>query len=148
MRTQDQNPAYQRYAHLLPEGGLYPARYVDIFWNCTNQKISDLEVVFIPRGSDELPSPSDDPDFWNRYKSYNNRWTSDLGNSCGDWLTTGGQTAESIFGYLLRAGFTSDAELKGAFEEFGHIEECSWARAMLRGFIDKEIRALADEPTT
>src|SRR5271156_3396399 len=51
MRMQDQNPAFQRYAHLLPKSGLYPARYVDVFWNHTNHKISDLEVVFIPRGS-------------------------------------------------------------------------------------------------
>jgi hypothetical protein len=148
MRTQDQNPAYQRYAHLLPESGLYPARYVDIFWNDTNHKISDLEVVFIPRESGDLPNPSEDPNFWDKYAAYNNRWTYDLGNSCNDWLTSDGKTAESVFGYLLRAGFASEAELKGAIEEFAHIEECSWARAMLRGFIDREIRALADEPGT
>jgi hypothetical protein len=50
MRTQEQNPAYQRYAHLLTPNGRYPVRDADIFWNLdANQKITDVEVVFIPR---------------------------------------------------------------------------------------------------
>jgi hypothetical protein len=81
-----------------------------------------------------LPNVSEDGEFWGRYKTYNQRWNSDLGNSCIDWLQPDGKTAERIFGYLLCAGFASAAELKRAIEEFGHIEECSWAREMLQGF--------------
>jgi hypothetical protein len=133
MHTQNQNPAYQRFAHLLPENGRYPARYIDIFWNRrADRKVYDVEVVFIPRGPAELLVLGEDREFWNAYATYNMRWSQDLGNSCNNWLEPDGDTPESIFGHLLVAGFVNETELRRAVEEFGSIEECSWAREMLR----------------
>jgi hypothetical protein len=135
MRTQDQNPAYERFGHLLPETGLYPARFVDIFWDRDDDyKIEHVEVVFIPRGSNELRSVANDKDFWQIYADYNRGWDSDLGNSSDDWLKNNGLTPESIFGQMLESGFSNKAELKQALDEFAHIEECNWARLMLKGF--------------
>ena len=140
MHLQNGNPAYKRFAHLLPQNGRYPARYVNIFWNRNDdRKVRDLEVVFIPRGSDELAAPGEDPGFWHAYAAYNKAWSEDLGNSCADWLKPDGKTPESLFRYLLEAGFADSSELRCAIEEFGSIEECSWARDMLRGFRDKDV---------
>lgn len=119
--------------------GRYPAQFVDVFWNrADDRRVRDLEVVFIPRGSDELPSPSEDREFWSAYASYNKTWFADLGNCCSNWLTSKGLFPEGIFGQLLYSGFVNKAELRRALEEFGHIEECAWARDMLRGFGDDE----------
>jgi hypothetical protein len=43
-------------------------------------------------------------------------------------------TPEGVFAHLLYTGFASQTELRRAIEEFGHIEQCAWARKMLRGF--------------
>jgi hypothetical protein len=131
MRTQNDNPAYQRFAHLLTETGLYPARYADIFWNRgEDRKVQDVEVVFIPR---ESPALAENPEFWSVYRTYTRPWSNGRGNSCANWLTPDGSTPESIFGYLLRDGFADQNELRRALEEFSSIAECSWAREMLRG---------------
>jgi hypothetical protein len=37
---------------------------------------------------------------------------------------------------MLRTGFSSETELQRTLEEFGNIEQCRWAREMLRGFND------------
>ena len=139
MHTQNQNPAYQRFAHLLPKSGRYPARYIDIFWNRRDdRKVHDVEVVFIPRGSDELPAVSEDPELWSAYAAYDQPWSADLGNSCANWLKPDGDTPESIFGHLLVGGFVNERELRRAIEEFGSIEECSWVGEMLRRYHDSD----------
>ena len=132
MRRQEQNPAYQRYAHLLPKSGRYPVRYVDVFWNLDHRKVHDVEVVFIPRRAAE--GPNNDAEFWTAYRAYIQRWDFDLGNSCGRWLRPNGLFPEGIFGHLLQYGFYDQTELGRALEEFAHIEECRWARRMLREF--------------
>jgi hypothetical protein len=131
MRRQGQNPAYQRYAHLLPKSGRYPARDADIFWNLdVNQKITDAEVVFIPRDPKIVRSE----EFWHLFGRYIEKWVFDRGNSGCRWLLPGGNSPESTLGHMLRTGFSSETELQLALEEFGHIEECAWAREMLRGY--------------
>jgi hypothetical protein len=138
MKSQESNPAYQRFSHHLSPTGRYPAAYVDVFWNKdSSYKIKDVEVIFIPRGAHDLPRRPDGEEFWNAYSRYNKRWRSDLGNSCRGWLEDDGLTPESIFGMLLEHGFSNNDELERALEEFAHIEECNWARAMLKGFRDE-----------
>ena len=136
MRTQAANPAVSRFKNLLPRSGRYPAKYVDVFWNREDDgRVKDVEVVFIPRrevGDDDKANS-----FWREYATYNDRWESDLGNSCSDWLQPGGQTPEGIFGYLLGSGFSSPKELERALEEFAHIDECAWAREMLKYYRDQ-----------
>lgn len=133
MHNQNQNPAYIRFKNTLPSSGRYPAKHVDIFWNVDSRthKIKEVEVVFIPRDklSDEI--------FQAEYSAYNKKWKSDLGNSTLNWLEDGGYTPEDIFGHLLNSGFASASDLELALEEFSNIEECAWARRMLRGFRDK-----------
>ena len=133
MRTEERNPAYREYGHLLPPSGRYPARWVDIFWNSdANSKIKDVEVVLIPR---DLKIPADNG-YGRRMDIYMNKWTSDMGNSFTKWLRTPLLTPEGVFGALLRTGFSSETELRSTLEEFVHIEECEWARNMLTGFND------------
>lgn len=131
MKHESQNPVYPHFKHLLSHTGRYPAEHVDIFWNLTDddpERVRDVEVVFFPREA------LHDEELKAKYDHYNRRWESDLGNSTPEWLEPGGYTPEDIFGHLLHYGFASDAETRGALEEFAHIEECEWARSMLRGF--------------
>jgi hypothetical protein len=133
VRTEAHNPAHRRYAHFLPPSGLYPARHVDIFWNWDNEhKAKDVEVVFIPRDVD-LPK---NEYYGRQFDHYVMQWDFDLGNSCSDWLQDPLFTPEGVFGVLLRDGFSNETELQRALEEFARIEECEWARNMLRGFND------------
>jgi hypothetical protein len=129
MKLRSQNPVYPRFKHLLSSNGRYPAKHVDIFWNRDDdQRITDVEVVFIPRAALR------DEELQAEYAQYNKRWTSDLGNSTEHWLEEHGYTPEDIFGHLLRHGFRSEKVTQVALREFAHIEECEWARLMLRGF--------------
>jgi hypothetical protein len=115
---------------LPPSGRGYPVRDADIFWNLdANKKITDVEVVYIPRHLIK-----DDPDFWSLFSTYHRKWNFDRGNPGGYWLLPGGNSPETTFGALLWWGFSSKAELPRTLEEFGHIEECAWAREMLRGY--------------
>ena len=132
MRSQDHNPMYQHYSHLLAKSRRYYAKHVDIFWNVDESgKVREVEVVFIPRR--DIPKHREDGGVWAEYRRYNKRWRCDLGNSCSDWLQPGEMSPESIFGHFLQIGFANYQELLRAVEEFGHIEECEWARKMLRG---------------
>lgn len=133
MRHEAQNPVLAPFKHLLSEKGRYPAEHVDIFWNRDDKgRVQDVEVVFIPREALR------DTGLQAKYARYNNdRWSSDLGNSSSDWLGEGGYTPEDIFGHLLWQGFASGEETLSALQEFSHIEECDWARRMLRGFKDE-----------
>ena len=134
MRTEGQNPAYHHYRHLLAKSGRYPARYVDVFWNVAHDKVCEVEVVFIPRGPAGEPEPG--KEFWAAFRAYIHRWAFDCGNSGGSgrWLKRNGLFPDGIFGHLLEWGFVDQTELHRALEEFAHIEECRWARRMLREF--------------
>ena len=146
MRTQDQNPAFQRFRHLLPGSGLYPAAWVDIFSNTDDAtfRYRDVEVVYIPRGKagGAEEAPELDRDFWNAFAAYNEQWIGDLGNSVMGWMEPGGLTPEGVFGGMLATGFVNQAELNNAIAEFAHIEECEWARRM------RDDHLLADELST
>jgi hypothetical protein len=124
MKHESKNPVYSRFKHLLTRAGRYPAEHVDIFWNLTdNYEVKDVEAVFVPSEAlrdDKLKA---------EYVRYNKRWESHL--------PVEDSTPEEIFGHLLHHGFASEAETRSALEEFAHIEECDWARLMLRGFKDE-----------
>jgi hypothetical protein len=134
MKHESQNPLYARFKHLLSHADRYPAEHVDIFWNLTGDdapRVKDVEVVFVPRealSDDELKA---------EYVRYNRQWGSDLGNSTQHWLEEGGYTPEGVFEHLLHYGFASEADTRRALEEFAHIEECEWARLILRGLKDQ-----------
>lgn len=131
MRTQLQNPAYERFRHLLPPSGLYPARWVDIFSNTTEDyQYNDVEVVFIPRGAVGITF---DDDFWDAFADYNGRWLGNLGNSVADWMEPGGLNPDKVFGGMLAHGFSSKQTLADTIGEFASIEECEWARLMHTG---------------
>jgi hypothetical protein len=103
----------------------------DIFWNWdVNQKIMDVEVVFVPR---DLDTPEDNG-YGRRMDAYMRRWDAGTGNSFSNWLRGADLTPEGVFAHLLYTGFASQTELRRAIEEFGHIEQCAWAWKMLRGF--------------
>lgn len=75
MKLESQNPVYPRFRHLLSSNGRYPAKHVDIFWNRNDdQRITDVEVVFIPRAA------LSDEELQAEYAHYNKRWPSDIGN--------------------------------------------------------------------
>jgi len=132
VRTQHDNPAFQRFRDLLPASGLYPAAWVDIFSNTDDDtfRYRDVEVVFVPRGKGPRgeEGPELDREFWSAFASYNEHWIGDLGNSVMGWMQPGGLTPEGVFGGMLATGFVSQAELDNAVAEFAHIEECDWAR--------------------
>lgn len=143
MRTQDENPAYQLFAHLLPASGLYPAAWVDIFSNTDDDtfRYKEVEVVFVPRGKapDGTEGPNLDRGFWDAFAAYNAHWAGDLGNSVMGWMKPGGLTPEHVFGNMLATGFVDRGELRTAVEEFAHIEECDWARAILNDRLLAEV---------
>ena len=135
MKTQSQNPAFQQFAHLLPDSGLYPARFVQIFWNTDKEhRVKNLEVVFVPRGAGVIPALRDDATFWEKYGRYIDDWDCDLGNSVAGWLEPEGSTPATVWGRLMVRGFSNQDEMIDALEEFGHIEECDWARDMMQAF--------------
>ena len=145
MRTQDDNPLYKIYKHLLTTDGLYPSRFVDVHWNLDDEgRVKDVEVVFIPRS--EMPAPAENRAVWDVYSTYIKRWESDL--PCRDDET---DSPESIFGYLLSKGFVNYKEIKIAVKEFAAIEGCDWAdevakkkfsnESELKEFIEHSARA-------
>jgi hypothetical protein len=104
---------------------------VDIFWNQdAGSKVKDVEVVFILRDREITESEGDQ----RRFDVYIRNWDFNIGNSSTAWLQVPDATPEGVFGALLRVGFSSEAELPRALEEFAHIQECAWARKMLKGF--------------
>lgn len=132
MRHEAQNPVLAPFRHLLSKKGRYPAKHVDIFWNRDGSgRVRDVEVVFIPREALR------DNELQAQYSQFNKRWSSDLGNSTSEWLEKNGYTPEDIFGHLLQQRFSCQEETVSALQEFSHIEECDWARRMLRGFKDE-----------
>lgn len=134
MKRENKNPAFHRFKNELPKSGLYPERDVDIFWNVNDDlKIIDVEVAYIPRRL--LADPSDE--FWNQWAMFDDQWISNMGNSLADWLGKEGDNPATIFGYMSYSGFDSKDVLEKTLEEFAHIEECQWARDMLRGFRDE-----------
>lgn len=137
MRTQEKNPMWRSFKNYLPTSGLYPARWVDIFSN-TDKKLRyrDVEVVFVPRGTD---GPEISRELWDEFALYNRKWLGDLGNSVDGWMEQGGWRPEHIFGFMLDRGFVSQGELETAIKEFAHIEECQWARDMRDGRLMKDV---------
>ena len=132
MKEESRNPVYPHFKHLLSQTGRYPARHIDIFWNLTDEwTIKDVEVVFVPREA------LADQELQTKYRRYNGQWVANLGNCVEQWLKEDGYTPEMIFGRFMHYGFASDAETRRALEEFAHVEECEWARLMLRGFEDR-----------
>lgn len=135
MKTQNMNPAFQQFSNLLPASGLYPARFVQIFWDTDKEhRVENLEVVFVPRGAGVIPHRKDDPTFWQSYGRYIGEWDCDLGNSVAGWMEPQGSTPATVWGQLILRGFASQDEMIDALEEFAYIEECEWARDMLRAF--------------
>jgi hypothetical protein len=128
MRTQERNPAYQRFSHVLPGSGRYLAKDVLVCWNRDDdRKVRDVEVVFWPEQL--VPKPVDDEEFIFKSSSYTDEW-----DSSAALLK---QSPENAFGFLVIEGFADNDELKRALEEFAHIEKCGWARAIVNGFRDK-----------
>lgn len=122
------NPAYEWFPHLLSPSGRCPKRYAEINWNLINMKVQDVQMVFYPIGSDKIPEQILEPVFQDAFDSYLAHWTCNL--HC-DRETYG---PEGIFGHLLSYGFLNKSELRAALKQFAEIEECDWARNMLRGF--------------
>lgn len=145
MRTQDDNPAFQLFGHLLPASGMYPAAWVDIFSNTDDRtfRYKEVEVVFVPRGKGPRgeAAPELDEAFWSAFAAYNEDWIGDLGNSVMGWMQPGGLTPEGVFGGMLATGFVDKAELDAAIAEFAYIEECEWARRLRDG--DLRVEELA-----
>ncbi|MBA4013250.1 MAG: hypothetical protein C0481_15395 [Phenylobacterium sp.] len=143
MRTQNDNPAFQAYRHLLPASGRYPAKWVDIFSNTNDEmRYCDVEVVFIPRDADiEF-----DLQFWDAFADYNDRWIGDLGNSVAGWMEPHGLNPAKVFGLMLYNGFVDQNELDMALSEFSHIEECGWAREMVDGLLAEPLHGGAHDP--
>ena len=132
MKEESGNPIYPHFKHLLSQTGRYPATHVDIFWNITDEwTIKDAEVVFVPREA------LTDQNRQAEYAKYVRQWDENLGNCTEQWLKEDGYTPERIFGRFIDYGFASDTEIHRALKEFAHIEECEWARLMLRGFEDR-----------
>ncbi|MDB5437822.1 MAG: hypothetical protein JWM33_249 [Caulobacteraceae bacterium] len=133
MRTQADNPAYQRFRYLLPADGLYPARWVDIFSNSDDSlRYYDVEVVFVPRGNG---APELDRAFWDAFADYNRHWMGDLGNSVAGWMQPHGLNPAKVFAMMLVYGFVNQEELNNALHEFSYIKECNWAREMVGGLM-------------
>jgi hypothetical protein len=141
MKDESSNPVYPHFKHLLSQVGRYPARHIDIFLNLTDEwTIKDVEVVFVPREA------LADQELQTKFTRYNRQWVANLGNCTEQWLKEDGYTPERIFGRFLHHRFASDAETRRALQEFGHIEECEWARLMLRGFEDRYDAHLRSPP--
>jgi hypothetical protein len=141
MKKESSNPVYPHFKHLLSQTGRYSARHIDIFWNLTDERaIKDVEVVFVPREA------LADQELRNKYKRYSSQWVANLGNCAEQWLKEDGYTPERIFGRFMHHRFASDAETRRALEEFAHVEECEWARLMLRGFEDRPEAHLLSSP--
>jgi hypothetical protein len=135
MKHEAENPLFHAATRFLTETGRYPATHVDIFWNRTNgsgSKIRDVEVVLVPR------ILLRDRDLQVRYKDWNQRWESDLGNSVNDWMRSGGLSPAKVFAHLMVIGFEDDEKFWLAIEEFAHIEECFWAREMAEFYREKQ----------
>ncbi len=125
MRTQDRNPAYARFKHVLPKTGRYLAKDATAYWNGDDErKVKDVEVIFWPKYL--VPKPVDDQEFIATSLAYANQWESNL--------DLDERSPENVFGWLVIDGFVDNFELKRALEEFAHIEECEWARAIVEGF--------------
>jgi hypothetical protein len=143
MRTQNNNPAFLAYRHLLPADGRYPAKWVDVFSNTDDDmRFCDVEAVFIPRGA----GIEFDLAFLDAFADYNARWIGDLGNSVAGWMEPRGLNPEKIFGLMLYSGFVDQKELDTALGEFAHIEECEWARQMVDGLLADTFRGGAQDP--
>ncbi len=124
MRMQEENPFYQRYRCKLPANGRYPAQDTTIFFNRDNdKKIRDLEVVFKPSYA---AGPAHDPEIWNRYATYNQKWESEL--SIGDFDQSDFISSDGL------QEFASQIEIERALEEFSHVDECGWARKIIKKF--------------
>jgi hypothetical protein len=68
MRSQDHNPMYQQYSHLLAKSRRYYAKHVDIFRNVDESgKIREVEIVFIPRR--DIPKHREDGGVWAEYSA-------------------------------------------------------------------------------
>ncbi len=127
MRHEKDNPIFDA-AYLGPTK-LYPAEHVDIVWNrAPNFLVRDVEVVLAPLKLRE------DPQNRERYTAWRKNWSAILGNSSADWMRPNGITPAEVFGVLLSCGFQDELELKHALREFSGIQECGWARDMLKGF--------------
>lgn len=138
MRTQQQNPMWREFKHLLdPTNGRYPAQWVDIFSNTDKHlRYRDVEVVFVPRGKD---APKIDRALWDEFAAYNRKWMADLGNSVAGWMEPDGWTPEHVFGFMLDRGFVDQGELSNALTEFANIEGCEWASSMRDGRLMKNV---------
>jgi hypothetical protein len=128
MRYQKDNPIFD--PAYLGKNGRYPARHVDIFWNRADDfSVCDVAVILAP-----LDKRRRDPDAWARYKIWHKKWAASLGNSCDGWMEPEGTSPAEAFGVLLSCGFRDVLEMQTALREFSMIEECDWAREMLKGF--------------
>jgi hypothetical protein len=127
MKTQNHNPAYRRFKGFLPSNGRYPANEAQAHWNRDKAgRVKDVEVVYWPQN--RLPAVGADKDFYAECTTYTNQW---------EMSAPVVETPESVFGWLVVDGFADNGQLKRALEEFAHIDECEWARKIVKGFQHK-----------
>jgi len=127
MRNESTNPLFDH--KFLGETSLYPARHVEILWNRGEHfRIRDVEVALAPIVALNDTAKSE------RYYAWRKKWASTMGNTSAEWMQPNGITPAEVFGVLLSCGFVDALEMKHAVREFSGIQECDWARDMLRGF--------------
>jgi len=127
MRHQKENPIFD--PAYLGTSGRYPAKHVDIFWNrAPDFSVCDVAVILAPHEARK------NAEKWQTYQIWRKKWCASLGNSCDGWMEPNGTSPAEAFGVLLSCGFRDTLELQTALREFSMIEECDWAREMLKGF--------------
>lgn len=112
--------------------GKMPVEYAHICWDTEPEgQACNVTVAYVDRSIDN----ADARHRWFTYQC-------DSGNSWMDWPDE--RTPESEFAAIISLyGLRDEQEFYRALHEFGRIEQCDWARAMLHG-MRYRIRELYD----